>query len=127
MPEAQAAAPSQTASLRTVVNIGPQPGRQAQFQASSADIAIYGGAAGGGKSVALLLEPLRHMHNGAFGAVIFRRTYPQIKDQGQLWDTSETIYPLTGGVPSHGNLFWRWPSGMTVSMRHMENEADRFS
>ena len=52
----------------------PQKGKQEKFLASSADICIYGGAAGGGKSYALLLEPLRHIGNKNFDAVAFRRT-----------------------------------------------------
>ena len=49
--------------------IRPQPGPQEKFLASQADIAIYGGAAGGGKSWALLLEPLRHVGKPEFSAV----------------------------------------------------------
>ena len=47
----------------------PQKGKQEKFLASSADICIYGGAAGGGKSYALLLEPLRHVGIKNFDAV----------------------------------------------------------
>jgi hypothetical protein len=56
------------------MEVRPQPGPQETFLSSAADIAIYGGAAGGGKSFALLLEPLRHIGNKGFGGVIFRRT-----------------------------------------------------
>jgi hypothetical protein len=49
-----------------------------------ADIAIYGGAAGGEKTFAELLEPLRHVGNKDFGAGIFRRTTPQIPNEGAL-------------------------------------------
>jgi hypothetical protein len=56
------------------------------FLSSPADIAIYGGAAGGGKSWALLFEPIRHMRNPNFGAVFFRRTYQQIVTEVGLWD-----------------------------------------
>ncbi len=59
----------------------PQPGPQAAFLASPADIAIYGGAAGGGKTWALLMEPLRHVRNPGFGAVIFRRTTVQVRNK----------------------------------------------
>jgi hypothetical protein len=58
--------------------IRPQAGPQEQFLSSSADIVIYGGAAGGGKTYGLLLEPLRHVLYPFFRAVIFRRTFPQI-------------------------------------------------
>jgi hypothetical protein len=70
------------------VRIGPQEGPQTLFLSSAADIAIYGGAAGGGKTFAELLEPLRHVGNKDFGAVIFRRTTPQITNEGALWDES---------------------------------------
>ena len=50
--------------------LGPQPGPQTDFLSSIADIVIYGGAAGGGKSYGLLLEPLRHKTNENFAAVV---------------------------------------------------------
>ena len=46
-----------------IIRIGPQKGPQERFLATSADICIYGGAAGGGKTFGLLLEPIRHMNN----------------------------------------------------------------
>ena len=49
----------------------PQPGPQTAFMCSSADIVIYGGAAGGGKTFALLLEGLRHKDIAGFSGVVF--------------------------------------------------------
>ena len=55
--------------------IKPQAGPQEQFLASPADIAIYGGAAGSGKTWGVLMEPLRHVTNTPdFYAVFFRRS-----------------------------------------------------
>ena len=48
------------------IQAGPQPGPQRKFLATPADIAIYGGGAYGGKTMALLLEPLRHLDNPKF-------------------------------------------------------------
>ena len=104
-----------------------QPGRQSDFLSSNADIVIYGGAKGGGKTYGLLIECLRHTRNSTFAAVIFRRTYPQINQEGGLWDTSERVYPFAGAKGSRGNCAWYFPSGATVSFRHMENEMDRYS
>ena len=81
-----------------VITIGPQPGPQERFLASSSDIAIYGGSAGGGKTWALLMEPLRHVHNPDFGAVFFRRSTVQIRNEGGLWDESAKLYPSAGGM-----------------------------
>lgn len=98
----------------------PQPGPQEQYLATSADIAIYGGAAGGGKSAALLLETTRNLGNGDFGAVLFRRTTPQIKNEGGLWDESHKFFLGLGGNPLSHVLQWKFPSGSKVTMSHLE-------
>jgi len=107
-------------SAQTVIR--PQAGPQEQFLASSADIAIYGGAAGGGKTWALLMEPLRHVANGQFGAVFFRRTTVQVRNEGGLWDESAKLYPILGADPREHVLSWQFPSGSTVSFAHLEHD-----
>lgn len=109
--------------MSEAVAIRPQAGPQEAFLASSADIVIYGGAAGGGKSWGLLLEPLRHVTtNAGFAAVFFRRNTTQIRNPGGLWDESRTLYPLCGGRPAKAVLEWRWPFGGLVKMAHLEHE-----
>lgn len=102
--------------------IAPQEGPQTAFLGSSADIAIYGGAAGGGKTWGLLMEPLRHVGNGDFGAVFFRRTTVQVRNEGGLWDESEKLYPLLGATPKEHVLSWQFPSGAAVSFAHLEHD-----
>lgn len=110
------------AEVRTARIIGPQKGPQTEFLGTSADIAIYGGAAGGGKTFATLLEALRHVHKPGFGAVIFRRTTPQITNEGGLWDESLKLFPLLGGEPKQHELYWQFPAGTTVSLSHLEHD-----
>jgi len=105
--------------------IGPQPGPQTTFLASPADIAIYGGAAGGGKTWALLMEPLRHIGNPEFGAVFFRRNLTQVRNEGGLWDESQKLYPLTGARPRNApDLVWTFPTSAAVSFAHLEHEKN---
>jgi len=105
------------------IEIKAQP-KQEAFLSSPADIVIYGGSAGSGKTYSLLLEPLRHHKNGKFGAVCFRRTYPEITNEGALWDESENIYPLFGGKPVRGDLYWQFPSGAKISFAHLQHEKN---
>jgi predicted phage terminase large subunit-like protein len=110
----------------TRIEIGPQPGPQYDFLASPADVVFYGGAAGGGKSYSLLLEPLRHIHNQNFRAVIFRRTYPQITNPEGLWDTAGKLYPLLGADSNQAELLWKFPSGARIEFAHMQHAKNRF-
>jgi len=114
--------PPKTTNVKKVFR--PQKGPQTQFLTTTADIAIYGGAAGGGKTWGLLVEALKHVKNPRFGAVLFRRTYPQITNEGGMWDESNTIFPFAGGIPRVGDLDWTWASGARVSFRHLMYEKE---
>ena len=112
-------------ALWSRLGLRPQPGPQTAFLGTQADITIYGGAAGGGKSFGLLLAPLQWSHVPGFGAVIFRRTTVQVRAEGGLWDDSAEIYPALGATPREQQLEWRFPSGASVSFAHMEYERNR--
>ncbi len=111
---------------RETVQIAPQAGPQTEFLETTADIAIYGGAAGGGKSFALLLEPLRHHDNAKFGGVIFRRTSTQVRIQGGLWDESIKLYGRIGAEPTQSSLSWLFESGMRMKFAHLEYDSNVF-
>lgn len=114
------------AAARTKQNIltfAPQP-RQALFLANDADIALYGGAAGSGKSYAALLDPLRYIGNPGFTGVILRRTYPELRNPGGLVDKSYEVYSPAGGVLKESTLDWHFPSGARISFRHCQHDKD---
>lgn len=116
------------AQARAIVR--PHEGPQTTFLSTPADIAIYGGAAGGGKTLGLLLEGLRHVDVDGYAGVFFRRTTVQVRNPGGLWDESLKIYPARGGRPLKQVLEWRFEtervdgptSRALLKMGHLEHE-----
>jgi hypothetical protein len=107
--------------------IVPHPGPQTQFFESKADIVIFGGAAGGGKSFALVVEPLRRINRGGFRGGIFRRTYPQLKGQGGVWDECQELYRACGAKLRQGqDLDATFPSGANVAFLHLQHEKTKY-
>ena len=102
-----------------------QEGKQALFGKIDADVIIFGGAAGAGKTRALLTDFVRqeYIDNPDYRAVMFRRTYPEFTQAGGLVDESRKIYyPIKGTFIEKPSLEWRFPSGARVSFRHLQHE-----
>lgn len=113
--------------MADVREIRPHPGPQTAFLSSPADIAIFGGSAGSGKTYGLLLEPTRHIRIPGFNAVFFRRNMTNHLKAGSTWDTSFHLYPLLEGRPLISPLHeWRWPGGVRLQFSHLEQETTVF-
>lgn len=104
----------------------PQKGPQTDFLACKADIAIYGGAAGGGKTYGLLLDPLRAaLTNDNFNAVIFRREATDLTKPGAIWSDSHNIYSMVGGHPNNQSLYWRFNKQSVIKFAGLQYEKDK--
>ena len=99
--------------------------RQADFLARFEDEALYGGAAGGGKSEALVAEALRQAHIPHYRALILRKTYPELSE---LVDKSQRYYrgAFPGAQWSEARHMWRFPSGAKIYFGAMQHTNDRF-
>ena len=108
----------------------PQEGPQTAFMATPAQICVYGGAAGGGKSFGLLLSALRYKNVPGFGCTIFRRNFNQIFSQGGLWDESLKIYSgIRGAQPQMSLGRWKFCNKdgqivSTVKFAHIERDDE---
>lgn len=106
----------------------PHPGPQTAFLAASADIVIYGGGAGGGKTRGLLMEALRHTNTRGFGAVIFRRELTRVTNEGGMWDEAMEIYPSRGGKARQSpRMEFRFDAGGKIQFGHLEHENSKHS
>ncbi len=100
-----------------------QPGQQTKFGSSPADICIYGGAAGGGKSFGLLLESARNLHVKNYSGILFRRKSVDLRDGG-LWDESQDFFNALGVKTNERLMRVNYPEGGFIKMSHLQYEKD---
>ena len=98
-------------------------GPQTDFLAASEKDVLYGGAAGGGKSYAMLVDPLRYAHKKAHRALILRRSMPELRE---MIDKSRELYPqaFPGAKFREVEKLWNFPSGAKIEFGFLERDAD---
>jgi len=98
-------------------------GPQTEFLAADEKDVLYGGAAGGGKSYAMLVDPLRYAHRKAHRALILRRSMPELRE---LIDKSRELYPqaFPGCKFREVEKVWNFPSGAKIEFGFLERDAD---
>jgi hypothetical protein len=98
-------------------------GPQTEFLAAPETDVLYGGAAGGGKSYAMLIDPLRYAHRASHRALILRRSMPELRE---LIDKSRELYPraFPGCKYREVEKLWNFPSGAKVEFGFLERDAD---
>ena len=101
----------------------PNDGPQTSFLASAEREVFYGGARGGGKSYAMLVDPLRYCHKAQHRALLIRRSMPELRD---MITHSQRLYSraFKGARWREQEKEWRFPSGARIEFGYAENMTD---
>lgn len=101
----------------------PSP-RQGAFLAYPTLEVGYGGAAGGGKSVALLMAALQYVQVPGYHAILIRRTFADLNLPAALIPMSHEWLAPTDARWNGQEHRWTFPSGATLSFGYCENAND---
>lgn len=114
--------PSQVVEIENIIfkaNEGPQTA----FLASSEREVLYGGAAGGGKSYAMLADPLRYITHPQFSGLLLRHTTEELREL--VWKSQELYPKIIPGIKwSERKFQWEVPNGGRLWMSYLDRDED---
>jgi predicted phage terminase large subunit-like protein len=86
--------------------------------------AFYGGAAGGGKSEAILMSAAMYVDTPGYSALILRKNLPDLKQPGALIPRSKEWWSGRGATWNVQNKIWTFPSGAVIMFGYLEHDKD---
>jgi len=98
--------------------------KQELFLSRWEDEVFYGGAAGPGKTDALVMGALRYTHRPTYRALLLRRTFGRM---GEILERSHEYYPYAVPGAYYSDHIWKFPCGATCRLGHMEHEQDKYN
>lgn len=103
----------------------PHPPQQV-FLTLNGREALFGGAAGGGKSDALLMAALQYVDVPGYSALLLRRTWPDLVRPNAIMDRTRQWLEGTDAVPRDGGREWRFPSGARLTFGYLQYDKDKY-
>lgn len=107
-------------------SFAPASKKQAWFLSSDANIIVYGGAMGGGKSYCGLLRHLRWVDDPNYRGFIIRKNSTTLMKSGGLFDEAKQLYKAFDPrvQVKIKDMKFIWPSGAEIAMSHLETDDD---
>lgn len=109
------------ANLHEVNGWVPINSAQLTFINCRAQIALFGGQSGGGKSNVLVADSAQEYMNPHFRGILLRKSFTEMAN---IIDEMTKIYLPLGGRKSEGGKLWRFPSGAQMRLGYMAKDAD---
>ncbi len=107
------------------MELAPQAGAQETAMNSNADVTVYGGAAGAGKSHLMLLRAGVELDDPNFNCIFFRRNGTQLRGAGGLWQEAKKLYAPWNPKIQETEMRMTFESGAIFKFNHMEHEKNK--
>ena len=104
----------------------PSPRQRAFLSLDSVQEVLFGGAAGGGKTDAMLMAAAKYIGDPEYRGIIFRRTLKNAKESGSILDRALEWWTQLAHYSGDKNRF-TYPSGATISFGTLEHENTKYN